>query len=112
MCKSATALPLSFTYGELCLKSARYGELLHVNRLLAVKTPSGSATADADLDGISDTLTGRGEQARETMAAIAAAGIDLDDVFAVLEREGVEKFVDSWQELLDSIDGRLREIRG
>ena len=46
------------------------------------------------------------------MDGIAAAGVDLDDVFAVLEREGVEKFVDSWQELLDSIDGRLREIRG
>ena len=70
------------------------------------------ATADADLDGITDTLTGRGEEAQRTMDAIAAAGVDLDDVFAVLEREGVEKFVDCWNELLESIDGRLSEIRG
>lgn len=70
------------------------------------------ATADADLDGVTDTLSGYGEEAQRTMDEISAAGIDLDDVFAVLEREGVEKFVDSWQELLDSIDGRLREIRG
>ncbi|WP_295629684.1 transaldolase [uncultured Corynebacterium sp.] len=70
------------------------------------------ATADADLDGITDSLSGRGDEARATMDEIAAAGVDLDDVFAVLESEGVDKFVDSWQELLDSIDGRLREIRG
>ena len=70
------------------------------------------ATADADLDGVTDTLSGQGDEAQAVMDGIAAAGVDLDDVFAVLEREGVEKFVDSWQELLDSIDGRLREIRG
>lgn len=70
------------------------------------------ATADADLPGITDTLSGRGGEAQATMDGISAAGVDLDDVFAVLEREGVTKFVDSWQDLLDSIDGRLRELRG
>ncbi|MCG7438001.1 transaldolase [Corynebacterium freneyi] len=100
------------------VKNPEYPDTLYVTELAGPHTVNTMpektlrATADADLDGISDTLTGRGEQARETMAAIAAAGVDLDDVFAVLEREGVEKFVDSWQELLDSIDGRLREIRG
>ena len=29
------------------------------------------------------------------------AGIDLDDVFQVLEDEGVQKFVDSWDELTE-----------
>jgi len=38
---------------------------------------------------------------------LTALGIDFDDVFEVLEREGVEKFVDSWTELLDSLNARL-----
>jgi transaldolase len=29
------------------------------------------------------------------------------DVFAVLEREGVEKFVASWTELGETVDGQL-----
>ena len=33
------------------------------------------------------------------MKAVADAGVDLDDVFRVLEDEGVQKFVDSWDEL-------------
>ena len=34
-------------------------------------------------------------------------GIDLRDVFLVLEDEGVEKFEKSWQELLDATQGQL-----
>lgn len=40
-------------------------------------------------------------------AALSEVGIDLDDVVAVLEREGVEKFVDAWQDLLDSMAAKL-----
>ena len=41
------------------------------------------------------------------MAALTAVGIDFDDVFETLEREGVEKFVAAWQDLLDSMNARL-----
>jgi len=54
-----------------------------------------------------DTLTGTEAVSRETFAALRGVGIDLDDVVAVLEREGVDKFVDAWQELLDSMTARL-----
>jgi transaldolase len=36
-----------------------------------------------------------------------AAGIDLPDVFKVLEDEGVEKFEKSWLELLDATQEQL-----
>ncbi len=35
------------------------------------------------------------------------AGIDYDDVFAVLEREGVQKFESSWDELIASVTDQL-----
>jgi transaldolase len=36
-----------------------------------------------------------------------AVGIDLPDVFRLLEDEGVEKFEKSWQELLDATQEQL-----
>ena len=38
---------------------------------------------------------------------VAEAGVDLADVFAVLEREGVEKFEKAWAELLDGVSAEL-----
>ena len=43
--------------------------------------------------------------------ALTAIGIDLDDVFAVLEREGVEKFEKSWEELLDTVREQLDQAK-
>ena len=42
---------------------------------------------------------------------LVALGIDLDDVFAVLETEGVEKFEQAWNELLDSVATELQNAR-
>ena len=46
-----------------------------------------------------DSLSGTGSAGEATWAALAAVGIDAADVFAVLESEGVTKFIDSWEDL-------------
>lgn len=69
------------------------------------------ATIDAAIAGDNvrgDTLTGAAAVSEETFAKLVEVGIDLEDVYAVLEREGVEKFVDAWQELLDSLEANLK----
>lgn len=69
------------------------------------------ATIDAAIAGDNvrgDTLTGAAAVSEETFAKLVEVGIDLEDVVAVLEREGVEKFVDAWQELLDSMEANLK----
>ena len=38
---------------------------------------------------------------------LAEAGIDIDEVTRLLEREGVQKFEDSWEELLASVTDQL-----
>ena len=59
-------------------------------------------------DGVhGDTLTGTEAVSREVFAALREVGIDVEDVVATLEREGVDKFVDAWQELLDSMTAKL-----
>ena len=51
------------------------------------------------------------EDARQVMAAIKEAGVDYDDVIKVLEEEGVEKFVASWKELLETVKTNLEAAR-
>ena len=58
-----------------------------------------------------DAVTGSYEQAREVLAAIAAQGISYDDVTELLEKEGVEKFIVSWNELLDTVSAALEAAK-
>jgi transaldolase len=65
-----------------------------------------NAVADhGDVKG--DTIVGKYDEAREDLAKLKAAGVDLDEVTALLEREGVEKFIVSWHELTDTVTKAL-----
>lgn len=54
-----------------------------------------------------DTLDGTSEEAAAVWTRLQRVGIDMDDVFEVLEREGLEKFVSSWDELLATVNEQL-----
>ncbi|MGK5447416.1 transaldolase [Streptomyces radiopugnans] len=49
------------------------------------------------------------DEAAQVMKAVTDAGIDLDDVFKVLEDEGIKKFADSWDELTESVSSQLED---
>ncbi len=53
-----------------------------------------------------DTLTEDLDQAQQLFDELAEAGIDYDDVTDVLEAEGVQKFSDSFAELLAGIEAK------
>jgi transaldolase len=55
-----------------------------------------------------NTIAGSYPAAQQVFTDLTAVGIDLDDVYHVLETEGVDKFVLSWNELVDSVTGSLR----
>jgi transaldolase len=59
-----------------------------------------------------DTVRGTGQAAQELFDALAEAGIDIDDVYQVLEDEGVDKFDKSWAELLASVQDQLAKAKG
>ena len=68
------------------------------------------ATADhGEIDG--DTVTGNADAARGVLDALASVGVDYDDVTALLEREGVDKFIVSWNELLETVTAALEAAR-
>jgi transaldolase len=47
------------------------------------------------------------DDARKVMQDLEEAGVDYDDVIETLENEGVEKFVKSWKELLETVEKNL-----
>jgi transaldolase len=58
-----------------------------------------------------DAVTGSYAEAQGVLDALAAIGVDYDDVTALLEREGVEKFIVSWNELLDTVTAALEAAK-
>jgi transaldolase len=58
-----------------------------------------------------DAVTGSYDEANAVLAAVAAQGISYDDVTALLEKEGVEKFNISWNELLDTVSAALEAAK-
>jgi transaldolase len=55
-----------------------------------------------------NSIAGTYEQAKIVLYAIGALGISYDEVTELLENEGVDKFVISWNELVDSVDAALK----
>ncbi|WP_165064653.1 transaldolase [Marisediminicola senii] len=67
-------------------------------------------TLDATFDHAvitGDRVTGSYDEANGVLDAIDALGISYDEVTELLEREGVDKFVVSWNELLDTVTAAL-----
>ena len=58
-----------------------------------------------------NSITNRYEEATMILLAVAACGVDYDDVTELLEREGVEKFIVSWNELLESVTAALASAK-
>jgi transaldolase len=59
---------------------------------------------------VENTLERDVDGARVTLEGFARAGVDYDDVVAVLEREGVEKFANSFKELLDGVAAKREQF--
>lgn len=95
------------------VKNPAYPATLYVSELAGPQTvntmPEGTIDAVLELGNLhGDTLSNTGAEAEEVFVKLNNLGIDLADVFDVLETEGVEKFVASWSELLESMESRLK----
>ncbi|SEH81518.1 transaldolase [Mycolicibacterium rutilum] len=99
------------------VKNPDYSDTLYVTELVAPKTvntmPEKTIEAVADHGVVTgDTVTGTADESQALFDQLSAIGIDLPDVFRLLEDEGVEKFEKSWQELLEATQGQLDEKKG
>ena len=99
------------------VKDKSYDPTRYVVELVAPGTvntmPEDTLWAAADHGEVrGDTVRGTYAEARKVLDDLAALGIDYDDVVAVLEREGVDKFEKSWEELLGAVHTELERLAG
>ena len=90
------------------VKDPAYPDTLYVTNLVApgVVNTMPEKTMDATFDhGVveGDTVTVAYASAARTLDDLEKVGISYDDVTALLEKEGVDKFVVSWNELLETV---------
>jgi transaldolase len=111
----AGARPLRPLWASTGVKNPTYPDTKYVTELIApgvVNTmPENTLLALADHGEVpGDQVSGTAEQAQRTFDELAEVGIDLDDVFEVLEREGVQKFDASWAQLGETVAGQLATV--
>ncbi len=98
------------------VKNPKYRDTMYVVDLVVENTVNTmpEKTLEAVKDHgeiIGDQVRPNYEDARQVMKDLAEAGIDYDDVIATLEQEGVQKFVASWNELLETVRVNLEAAR-
>jgi transaldolase len=95
-------------------KNPDYRDVLYVEELIGPQTvntmPEETIEAFQDHGRVALTLEEGLDEARRVFERVAEAGVDYDDVTATLEREGVEKFADSFEELLAGIREKAGEL--
>jgi transaldolase len=89
------------------VKNPAYPDTMYVTELIAPHTvvtiPEHTLEALADHGVIvADSITGTAADAQTVLDHVSAVGVDLADVFAVLEDHGVAAFATSWRQLLDA----------
>ena len=93
-------------------KNPAYADTLYVDELIGPDTVN--TIPDATLVAFEDhgTVARRidADDGRDTLAALAEVGVDLDDVAVVLEREGVAAFEQSFDDLVATLDAQAASL--
>jgi transaldolase len=95
-------------------KNPAYRDVMYVEELIGPRTvntmPDETIEAFQDHGEVAPTLEQGVDEAKRVFEQIEQAGVDYDDVTDTLEREGVEKFADSFAELLEGIRAKSGEL--
>ncbi len=95
-------------------KNPEYRDVMYVEELIGPQTvntmPKETIEAFQDHGEVRLTLEEGLDEARQLVDDLAAAGIDYDHVTRVLEDEGVQKFADSFDELLEGVAAKRAQL--
>jgi transaldolase len=103
-------------WASTSVKNPEYPDTMYVTELVVsgvVNTmPESTLHAFADHGEVQgDRVTGTAAESQHVFDELERVGIDLTDVFLVLETEGVDKFAKSWGELTRSVSEQLDAAR-
>jgi transaldolase len=114
---AAGAHPQRPLWASTGVKDPAYSDTMYVTELIApgIVNTMPEATLQAVYDhGVieKDTIRSHYAESQAVLDRLEQLGISYDDVIATLEREGVEKFEDSWNQLIEGVEGELKKAAG
>jgi len=96
-------------------KNPDYSDVMYVDQLIGPDTvntlPEATLDAFADHGTLARTVDLDPDAADSVWRQLTSVGIDLDEVSAKLEREGVDSFIKSFDELIDALETKATELR-
>lgn len=110
------ARPQRPLWASTSTKNPEYPDTLYVDSLIGPQTvntiPDATIEAFEDHGVVARTIDADLAEAERVLAAVAAAGVDLDAASAKLEDEGVAAFEKSFDELLSTLADRAEAVAG
>jgi transaldolase len=95
-------------------KNPAYSDVMYVEKLIGAETvntmPEETIRAFQDHGRVAPTLESGLDEAKRVLERLAQVGVDYDDVTATLENEGIQKFTESFEELLKAIEAKRQEV--
>ena len=114
--KAKGARPQRLLWASTGTKNKAYSDVLYVAELIGPDTvntmPTPTLEAFRDHGVVADTLTRNVDEAERVLAAIAKAGISLDDIAAKLEQDGVRLFADAADSLFGAVARKRAKVLG
>ena len=108
------ARPQRLLFASTGTKDPEAPDTLYIEALAAPFTvntmPDKTLLAFAEHGEVGETLPADGGDAEQVLAEFEAAGVDVAELAARLQREGAETFDKSWKELMQSIEEKSREL--
>jgi transaldolase len=95
-------------------KNPQYKDTIYVDNLIGPDTvntmPLSTLEATMDHAEVWLTLEEGVDEARKLFDELCEAGVDYDDVTGVLEKEGVQKFADRYNDLMEEIEQKSNRL--
>jgi transaldolase len=108
------ATPQWCLWASTSTKNPGYRDVLYIEELIGPGTvntmPRETIEAFQDHGEVALTLEDGVDEAKQVFEQVAAAGVDYHDVTETLEREGVQKFIDSFTDLLEGIEAKRGQL--
>jgi transaldolase len=109
------ARPQRLLFASTSTKDPRSPDTMYITALAAPNTvntmPDETLHAFADHGSVGSLVPADGGDSGKVLGEFASAGIDVDAVGRQLQVDGAKAFVKSWQDLLQSIDGKSKALR-
>jgi len=102
------AQPQRLLWASTGTKNPAFRDVLYVEELIGADTvntlPPATLDAFRDHGEVQESLAGRGEAARATLAAVAGEGVSLGAVTEKLLEDGVKIFAEAFEKLLSAVE--------